>query len=234
MGDDSDFTEDLTDDIIDLMVDDPSDEESRWWAQLDSITGGPPLTAAADFALGIALNYDLHTRSLSTEPDQPIGVSVSPTFVTLIALALVEALRHRPADASGDWFNVTTNPQAARARDLLDDDDLARKAAACRPPAGFHVDLHDVVTRPREECGTVPADVAADLDELVQQDAFGSRWFSIRQQARDALSLYCRSVADPTQAGPLMHLLRKWRVRRGWLDQPDLPPLRDPREPGVY
>lgn len=205
----------------------------EWWADAEFASHAPPLTAACDVALAIVI---------ASEKRKPDGrTEVPKTEIVLVALSLIQALHawEAPSEvvkrlqAEGTWLNLYSHVvQIPLAVQLLGDDTHARQLAALRPPQGEYVGSErPSQPRPMSEWGTVPDDVDAELATLLNADP-AEGWDALRYRAFQRLSAYYGAYG--TAMGHVYTHLRRCRVRRAWLDQPDVPPFLGPGEPSSF
>ncbi|MEU5852518.1 hypothetical protein [Saccharopolyspora shandongensis] len=218
-------------------------QDESWWKSAVIATGAPPLTAAADLALGITMTAERQRHQQAGEDSTEVSFPV--TLPVLIGLALVAAVRWPPPGDRLDelhyrthnWRNCYGHVEVGPATVLLADDDTARQVAQLRPPtgAGFYMGTQgDAATRPASELGTVPCEVDDDLSQLL---AHSDAWTEFRTWGRDILATYHQwaglGLAD--EAGTAFHEMRQHRVRRCWLDQyPARPPIVPLGEDGIH
>lgn len=180
------------------------DPLGRWEIVFKAGSGGvPPLTAVANFALALCLEYapveqDTHDGQ---DPD------FNRPLVMLLSLLLYGA-------AYAENVRDINKVRITTARELLKVDAAAGMLAAWRPRARTTYAHPDF--RPRDECGTVPVQDAAELQAILNDP---TRWTQLRDEALRVVTAFCEFEPDD-QIGPLYGLARNHRIRREWLDKP--------------
>lgn len=204
--------------------DDWDDDPLTWDEMAATSTGMPALTAAgavaAVVANGGALTAVEHARRRGE--DTADAGTVSGPVVMLLALAIYTAAKSGwPSTRGMDRFNVLRRSDLIEtAYALLNAPDVARVIAQQRPPAeGYeHHQLADMATRPEDEVGTVPPQLAADLDRLLAEPDLFDR---ARRHAVDLLETWLTHPALDTTAGTIWDRIRRWHIRPNWIDALD-------------
>lgn len=167
------------------------DSRERWELMFKALNGGvPPLTAAANFALALCLEYAPELDDHAAQDGQ-VPVFNRP-LVMLLSLALYAGL-------AADRCKDINKMRLSTARQVMEVDAAAGQIATWRPSA--HPYQHPDAC-PTEECGTAPANDAADLARILSNT---QQWITLRGEAsgpRRSVRVCRRPYRHAVRPGP--------------------------------